>query len=647
MQLRAEKGSIGMDAAARISLPRSLSPLECESLPGYVLRLAHRLRRSPARIGQVTGLVPPRLSSTGTGVARGYFPVHQLVELRPHTLAAFAAATRLAPEEAAALGLRRLAPAYPPLARAGAQGDGRVLAISWALLAASRFCPMCLVGDRSPVQRAHGGPWLQRWHLPVIFACTRHHRVLETDCPKCARPMGSSGKHRSTLILHPVSEALHPGLCRHHDADAPTRRPRILCGADLSGRRAPSPTLSPDQMAPYLALQRRIERQLNFEDRGSSYFDDLIMVAQLIKLSWPTAADLVPMPSFMSDVLDAHIEGVQRTLAKACASNPRSGELGGPPHQALPCAALLLQADQLRSVGGPSELYAAMQTLAEQAFRQNNRRFLGLFKNPSLSEPLARALAPQHRGFLARGSRRATDRLRLPSRAAQFSTLHVPQLIPLGWYHRHFEGFAEQLTVPSRDNVTFIRRAASLKLVEVASGSAVSMCAQLLDMPRSIVRSSLTQLRGRCPDGAWAQFQEAVEAIAHEIEQDPARIDFAHRRQRMAQWDIPIGDWRDLTRDLRLQVTEPRHRRAGSVIVWTRATDGDHLFCPLVRAEGIGERLPDTKAVLRQASKYFTRQTSGHVALQGRLERYADQVAARCDLNAPLSGVDTTACLRR
>ncbi len=39
-------------------LPRSLDPLPDESLPGYLLRLAHRLGLAPARIMQLTGLPP-------------------------------------------------------------------------------------------------------------------------------------------------------------------------------------------------------------------------------------------------------------------------------------------------------------------------------------------------------------------------------------------------------------------------------------------------------------------------------------------------------------------------------------------------------------------------------------------------------------
>ena len=41
-------------------LPRSLDPLPDESLPGYLLRLAHRLGLAPARVMQLTGLTAGR-----------------------------------------------------------------------------------------------------------------------------------------------------------------------------------------------------------------------------------------------------------------------------------------------------------------------------------------------------------------------------------------------------------------------------------------------------------------------------------------------------------------------------------------------------------------------------------------------------------
>lgn len=52
-------------------LPRSLDPLPDEALPGYVLRLAHRLGLSPARVLRLTGSPgspPPR---AGTSRLRG------------------------------------------------------------------------------------------------------------------------------------------------------------------------------------------------------------------------------------------------------------------------------------------------------------------------------------------------------------------------------------------------------------------------------------------------------------------------------------------------------------------------------------------------------------------------------------------------
>ncbi|GGN30142.1 hypothetical protein GCM10011609_87700 [Lentzea pudingi] len=49
----------GVTAMATRPLPRSLDSLPRESLPGYLLRLAHRLDLSPARVGALTGLTTP------------------------------------------------------------------------------------------------------------------------------------------------------------------------------------------------------------------------------------------------------------------------------------------------------------------------------------------------------------------------------------------------------------------------------------------------------------------------------------------------------------------------------------------------------------------------------------------------------------
>lgn len=86
-------------------LPRSLDPLLEESLPGYLLRLAHRLDLSPARVAQVTGLLDsPRA-----------IPTSRMFALAPDRAEAFARATRLSAAEVTALTLVSLAARYPPL----------------------------------------------------------------------------------------------------------------------------------------------------------------------------------------------------------------------------------------------------------------------------------------------------------------------------------------------------------------------------------------------------------------------------------------------------------------------------------------------------------------------------------------------------
>ncbi|HEY5988661.1 MAG TPA: TniQ family protein, partial [Streptosporangiaceae bacterium] len=69
-------------------LPRSLDPLPDEALPGYVLRLAHRLGLSPARVLRLTGL---------TAATGGHQPAPRSLMTRLDAVAAgsFARATRL------------------------------------------------------------------------------------------------------------------------------------------------------------------------------------------------------------------------------------------------------------------------------------------------------------------------------------------------------------------------------------------------------------------------------------------------------------------------------------------------------------------------------------------------------------------------
>lgn len=609
-------------------LPRSLSPLPDESLSGYILRLAHRLDRSPGRIAELATL------AVGRQGRATLLPAHLLLALRPQTAASFAAASRMTYEEVAALGLRSYARVYPPLAAAGMQDNGRVLHNAWAFTASSRFCPDCLIGDGSPVQRAHGGTWRLQWHLPVVFACTRHQRLLEHLCPRCRRPVNSPFGGKASLLLHLRSGGLHPRQCRNEALDAPPQRPRTLCGADLIGSPR-SPFLAPHRqgMDPCLAVQERIQKRLNLTPREANdpaYFHDLIAVAQLITMSWPVSDQLFPTATPLRDILDAHIKETRRKAVEM-SDGRASRDMLEPPAQPAASAALLLLAEQLLADRDPAHLQQVIPTLVEHAFAREPIRYSRMARCRPMTDPLKRAAARQYRGFQVGFRRGPAANDQPPSHSERFTASQVPQFIPLAWYHAHLEEFTDQLIFSARSNVRYVRRAASLKLAEMVSGVSVGECADLLNMPPGHARSSVRQLRRRCGDQDWRTFQAAVGLIARELEQAPSRPDYTSRRQALAHWVIPDADWEQLTHDLRRSFRKPSHRNIGSVIAWARATESDYLFSPLVRADGHGDRLPDGPALITGVVTYLSARKGGRSILCERLERYAEQLARRCD----------------
>ena len=164
-------------------LPRSLDPLPDEALPGYLLRLAHRLGLAPARIMQLTGLTAGR---DGHQPARRSLMLH----LDEAQAAPFARVTRLTATETAELCMSSMSGRYPwtaPRVTADQWGP-RSLASPWVFTSATRYCPQCLAGDGSYIQQQHGGAWRKAWRLPVVFACPAHRRLLEHLCPSCRQP---------------------------------------------------------------------------------------------------------------------------------------------------------------------------------------------------------------------------------------------------------------------------------------------------------------------------------------------------------------------------------------------------------------------------------------------------------------------------
>lgn len=165
------------------SLARSLAPLPEESLPGFLLRLAFRLDSAPGRLAQLVGLSNRQYR----------LPAEFLIELPEPIAEVFGAVTRLSATEVRSMTLGTFA----ARCRNGVSGRNH-----WAFTLSSRYCPACLAGDGSAIQRALGGAWRLRWHLPVSFACREHHSMLLATCPACRNPPNRPpGSERVGLVM--------------------------------------------------------------------------------------------------------------------------------------------------------------------------------------------------------------------------------------------------------------------------------------------------------------------------------------------------------------------------------------------------------------------------------------------------------------
>ena len=238
-------------------LPRSLDPLRDESLPGYLLRLAHRLGLAPARVMQLTGLTA---SHDGHQPARRSLMLH----LDEAPAGAFARVTRLTAAETAGLCMSSMSGRYPwaaPRVTADQWGP-RSLAGPWVFTSATRYCPQCLAGDGGCIQQQHGGAWQKEWRLPVVFACPAHRRLLEHLCPSCRQPaMSAAPGVAAWLIPRARDGGLHPAECRAAPQPQAAVRHARTCGARLD---VPAPAGEgspvPDDL---LALQDRLLQLLS------------------------------------------------------------------------------------------------------------------------------------------------------------------------------------------------------------------------------------------------------------------------------------------------------------------------------------------------------------------------------------------------
>ncbi|NUP20857.1 MAG: TniQ family protein [Streptomyces sp.] len=630
-------------------LARSLAPLHEESLPGFLLRLAYRLNRSPGRIAELCGIHDGR---------RGRLMPDHLLGLPEEAATEFARTTHLSLAEVNALALRRYADIYPALRAGRTAADAAtarrkgaffgsirdLYSDRWVVNFSSRYCPACLRGDGSPVQDAYGGAWKLRWHLPVVFACTAHQRLLSSSCTRCASPLNRQVyEGRAALLALPTSNhQMHPLQCRNHSVGSGNQaRP---CGTRLDDE-APYPYrgLPAADHARLLALQARLDDRLlvrppdthDHRDPEALTFQDLVDTAQLIKLSWPAARDLAPSPT-LAALIDDHTAPLHTTLKFTPArTHSLFSLLRSAPQDSAECGALLLTAEALhREAPDPTALRERIRPLAQYAFEHApsgaSRSF---FSRPGLSPPLARAMARRLHGFYAAGPLEYAN-LRVPSRDCRFTTDEVPPQIPEGWYDTFFTDFADHVPGAGIYTVRHLRRAASLKLVEMTAGGSWRDSAQALDIPQSRALSTLNKLRCQFGDvDLWPRFERVTEQLADYLDKLPQRTNYTRRRRFMANWTMPYGDWLALSSGLAQgnRLTSRHGTAIGTVLVWAEVTQAEYLLCPLrqrLRRSGT-----DTAPLIDEVSQYFTHanQRRGRLELRRRLQPYVRELGNRID----------------
>ncbi|SRR6266540_604474 len=630
------------------TLPRSLAPLPDESLPGYVLRLAHRLDLAPARLEQLTGLALPHKRARASS----------MLALPPERAAAFAHAARLTAVEVSGLTLDSLKSRYPPvdptLAGRRRQVHGLFVRENWIFARFSRYCPQCLAGDGSIIQQRHGGGWNKLWRLPTVFACPTHRRLLEYACPTCAQPALSRGSG-AAMVPRGGDSTLHPAACRASTRPASDRNPTDPCAHRLD--QTPN-TAQPRDLAALLALQNRLLTLLKVADASTAsvggpatpgqYVIDLRILTCVIAASWPESRHLV-VNDHHTALIDQHVHHIRHQIADDRRNERlrRDNALyDKPPADAATGAALLAAAAAITTAGGPDTVRDIVAPLleAEPGSRPWARQFLP--NNGYCSPGLQTALGPEVGALHVikrTGVPHHSTRRPLPARQpVRFGVHHIPQRPPHQWIYDHFGDFRD-LKQRLLEHVLVIR------LAHATLGGSPIDAAIPLGIPRPAADNAIRVInRALALSSRHAAFDQAVDSLVQQLDATSDLVDYGRRRDALRTWEITQDQWRDLIDGLPDQLIKNRRvpnthwgdskRRLASTWAWTELTHGDHIYAPAVRPDPQAPR-PGGEDVhyvhvrwwhLLRPSPY------GHYRqLRERLDPFIRQLAERIDNDQP------------
>ncbi|MEU5547583.1 TniQ family protein [Streptomyces sioyaensis] len=504
-------------------LPRSLAPLSGESLVSHLLRLGHRLGLSPLDLIRAAGWNDHAYSQRVPGSA--------LLDLSKPQAEAFARLTRQTAGEVSALTLAQWRDRYPPIAQSIPGPGGVMRPGPWLFIGSPRFCPSCLAGDGTPIQRLHGGPWNKLWHLPIVFACIEHQTYLEADCPHC-------GQHTSwRLIQRPNDHTLHPAQCRWTiDAQAQKRKSHA-CGGRLDQRLAPPADDQQHPTAGVLRFQQSLLARLTPPAPAtatSEYYTNLRLAAALISTTWPQGWHLFDTSA--AERVDSYCRKLHGDGDRSRYQRVRDI----PPRDPVTCGNLLMAADRLLARDDLPDLLA---DFVRAAFKESPSRtpWALIFdrQESNCSERLRWAAAPVTRVFRRTNGCRG---MRAPLRN-NYRAEHIPAYLEQGWYQSHLADCAGSAS-------KLVRRTAAVRLVQWAMGGSQNDAATFLGIKpdqANYTASSDTRrwLQAGCDP---VEFDRALRTLASELRAPPT--DFRRRRQALQDWTLSPDIWNALVSDL-------------------------------------------------------------------------------------------------
>lgn len=586
------------------TLPLRLSPIDGESLPGYVNRYSHMFSFPPGEVISALGIDGGAGNLAGAGRYGVSLPATRLADA--------ALASGIAEEVLEGMVLSRyagvvfdhtaLAGPLPLAAEAGAHD---------VLIWRSRFCPRCLREE---------GAWRLAWQLGLSAVCIRHEALLARVCPKCG------------LVPQLGPRARWPRDSRGELTD-PARCAQRYAGKLCRTRLGSIESISIAENPALLAAQRRIDAVLDGQSR-------------------PTLAgvELQP-PAYLRDVR-ALCDLLDRR-ARLPTPDPSPERLPRRVHtHPAALAAVLPQALQLADLPDQSALADALRELADRRYRADGQT-LPISKAGQVSQPLKAALrqalsatvwatASSRMGFHPRAHRRPDDLDR------RLQARHVPQLF---WAEDYQHEIAELFDFDDFSR-WLGRRFCSVLLSRMLKPLDWQAAVRYLDFPERFVNdgynTTFTKLRA---NNRFDELARRVKRVAG-CHAEEGLVDYKQRRARLSDWNgIDLDCWHLLQPRLRprspsQRTDRPVRRRRASLWLWCQLTSGDERAAPLPlrvdnlahQAEFINTGLPQLRERLAILGELLLRTpTEERATLHGRLAatlHTRGYLAENFDLNA-------------